>query len=172
MGKEMTQQDVAKLIGLSKYSREVLGPLEADCRSLGQRLNSICERYGMIMSRDNVELTVGEWCAIIDTKKDTFEFDELFSHQHFGLSLWSDLLEAEHFGDMSGRHGIDAKALATRLRELTYAQLCTVLEVVSRFWQDEPCQSGSIQDELEAAGARIAPDRPALTTLAAVAFGL
>ena len=172
MGNEMTPQDVSKLIGLSEYSKEVVGPLDEDYQCLGQRLNTICERYGMIMARDSVELTVGEWCAIIDTKKGTFEFDYCFNDHHFGLSLGFELLEADHFEDISGKHGIDAKALATRLEKLPYAQLCSILEVVSRFWQDNTCQSSSIKHQLEAAGARLAPDKPVLTTLAVVSFGL
>jgi hypothetical protein len=151
--------------GLNDHSKKVFGTLNLDTFKLVERINTICGRYHDILYLEYAEFTVAEWCALCDVTNGAV-ITSL-------AELYTDILDADDAGDLNIKWEIDARALASRLLDLSAAQSFATLEVVSRFWKiNTDCKWASHQAHLEAAGAVIIPDRPDAEPLTPMSFGL
>lgn len=93
--------------------------------------------------------SVSEWSAICDALHGTrlvAEHTDADPARH----LWAELADSP---ELASKWGIDQAALVERLRGLTYAQRCAVVEVANRFWRAP--QTDTPPEALGAAGARL-----------------
>ncbi len=140
-------------IGLSDHAKQIIG-MHSDQGSIVRRINTICQRYDMIIARDCPVLTVAEWMALCEALMGPKLID-LPGWENV-QTFWCEVCDADRLGGLGEKWGIDADALAARLKEMPYAQKCSVLEVASRFWSDGSGRIWSSDAEmLEAYGARI-----------------
>lgn len=113
------------------------------------RLNSVAERYLDIVSRDCPALSEAEWCAICDALNGYW----MGAGDAAGVRLaWAEIEDADRLSGLGEKWGVDAQAIAGRLREYTAGQQVAVAEVVQRFWSHPDLPA---REALELAGARI-----------------
>lgn len=112
-------------------------PLEAlisgrqEMDSLSGRLSTVAERYAWIIEEHKPELTEAEWNACRDSLNGTFLKDM------FTLKLvWANVDDADDDG-LGEKWGIDAKALARRIREMKPAELVSLVESVEAWWAEQ-----------------------------------
>lgn len=116
--------------------------------SLSARISNIILRYRAIVREAMPELTVAQWCAIVDANNGTVIDDLPQTVNH----LWANLADAPELGE---KWGIDHHALIRQLQDMTTAQNCATAEVIAAFWSSENLNSASNEDLLTAAGAKI-----------------
>jgi len=121
----------------------------ADAGNVSGRIERIAERYLSIIRHDCPAFTESEWFAICDALSGVLmegSPDRL-------RTLWAAVADADRFAGLGEKWGVNAAALAERLRAMSMGGLCAIAEVVQRFWQ----RSGlPPRDALIASGAKIA----------------
>ncbi|NCC36391.1 MAG: hypothetical protein EOM24_30925 [Chloroflexia bacterium] len=116
--------------------------------SLSGRISNIILRYRAIVREKMPELTLAQWCAIVDANNGAVMDDLPQTVNH----LWANLADAP---ELSDKWRIDHTALVRQLQDMTTAQNCAIAEVVAAFWRSENLNSASNEDLLKEAGARI-----------------
>jgi len=168
MGNELTLNE-ALWIQLSDHTREIIGYESYD--RLVARIETICGRFDGIINSEYAEFTVQEWCAICNALIGNMLWVD--SYQSLAMELYDNVMDADEFGELGKKWEVDVKALASRLKDLSHAQTCSVLEVVNRFWQiTDSGHWDSYQELLKAAGATIVPCRQPVSTVESISFGL
>jgi hypothetical protein len=114
------------------------------------RINSIAERYLHIVDRDCPALSEAQWCAICDALNGYW-----IDAGDIGLGVrlaWAEVEDADRLNGLGKKWGIDATALARRLRDGTAGEQVAIAEVVQRFWRRSELPA---KEALIAAGAKI-----------------
>src|SRR5574340_103430 len=97
----------------------------------GQRsavLREIVQRYDEIVRRDAPELSEPEWKAVADALDGTILDSTTLRF------AWAEVADADRINGLGVKWGIDAQALAARIRDLTQGQLTALVDRVERFW--------------------------------------
>lgn len=112
---------------------------------------SLLERYARITRESTPELTLSEWCALVDVNNGCGVWLS-GGHDPFELA-WAIMADAGPDG-IDEKWGISHTDLAEKIRQLSVAGRCAVWDVSARFWafHDRP---GTMAEQLLAAGARI-----------------
>lgn len=97
--------------------------------SVSGRINSICTRYGELISRHMPAFTLAEWCAVCDANNGSI-LDDFPSTVSL---LWANVADSEGIGH---KWEIDPAKLIKKMRGLDFAESMAVAEVVQRFWAD------------------------------------
>lgn len=136
--------------------RTLLASVSAeDSGARSWRISNAVERYLAIVEHDMPTLTIGEWCAIIDTLNGTF----LESSQI--RCMWMEIADHEP-GFLEQKWKIDRKVLIERLKTMPVGSRMAVAEVAHRFWSSEEARCGATYREvLTRLGARVAPEENA-----------
>lgn len=134
------------------YVGEPLARLLDDAENRSGRLNTVAERYLEIVRRDVPELSEAEWCVVCDALNGYW----MEGAPELGLRFaWANIADADRLDGLGRKWGVDAQALAVRIRDLPMGALVALAEVVERFWAPQP--SGRLaREDLEGAGARLA----------------
>jgi hypothetical protein len=89
----------------------------------------IAARYQEICRRHCPTLTLSEWCAVMDA------LNGIWLHDTSPLtSIWAEVYDADRLNGLGQKWGVDAKALAQRIREYDYATLVALVDAVERWW--------------------------------------
>jgi hypothetical protein len=128
---------------------EIIG---RDPDSLSGRINAIVIRYGGIIREGTPALTLAEWSAICDALNGTYTGVD---HLDMARLLWADIADADGLGD---KWGIDSQVLALRIRDMSYVERVSILEVVERFWSSPRLNEISTDELLRESGAQILAD--------------
>jgi hypothetical protein len=138
---------------LGDHAETALGPLEAD-DSLSGRINTILIRYDQIRIAACPDLTEKEWLAICDANNGTWlqaDHAETDPARH----LWMNVADDD---ELDEKWGIDRLELARRMKGMSVAEQCAVIEVVGRFWRPGEVVEGETYAQLLArSGAKITP---------------
>jgi len=114
-------------------------------------IKAVADRYAAIIRRNTPEVTVNEWCSLMDILNGyaTDSIDQAVN----GIS-WSleDAIEMEGLGE---KWGIDA-AFVQRVADLTYEQRLSIIHVGERFWSTKAEEGEKYREMLIRCGARIA----------------
>lgn len=116
--------------------------------SLSARISNIILRYSAIVREAMPELTVAQWCAIVDANNGAVIDDLPQTVNH----LWANLADAPELGE---KWDTDHHELVRQLQGMTTAQNCAIAEVIAAFWRSENLNSASDEELLTAAGAKI-----------------
>jgi hypothetical protein len=124
-------------IYLPAHALEVLRPWAAG-RQRSSRLAAIVERYDAVADQ-RPQLSKAEWGIVVQL------LGPLATMRQVG-ALWAEVLDR----DREGQHlpGVDAEALARKLRQMTTAEQIAVLEVADR----AALAAGPLRARLAAAG--------------------
>jgi len=134
------------------YVGEPLARLLDGAENRSGRLNTLAERYLEIVRRDVPELAEAEWCALCDALDGYW----MEGAPEPGLRFaWASIADADRLDGLGDKWGVDAQALAARVRDLPTGALVALAEVVERFWRLQP-SGRTAREDLEAAGAWIA----------------
>ncbi|HCZ49108.1 MAG TPA: hypothetical protein DCZ11_08895 [Gammaproteobacteria bacterium] len=96
------------------------------------RLNTVAERYLDVVRRDCPGLTEAEWCAICDALNGYW----MEGCENIGVrTAWAEIADADRLNGLGEKWGVDAQALAARMRDMTAGAQVALAEVVERFWQ-------------------------------------
>lgn len=114
------------------------------------RLNTVAERYAYVIERDCPKMTEAEWCAVCDALNGYWmDIGDL----GVGVRMaWAEIEDADRLNGLGEKWGVDAHAIAMRLRDSTAGQQVAVAEVVQKFWNHSDLPT---PEALEMAGARI-----------------
>lgn len=131
---------------LSIYVDEPIGTLLAsvraeDCGSRSWRISNAVERYQAIVEHDMPTLTVGEWCAILDTLNGTFLEPLLIQ------CIWMEIADHEP-GFLEQKWGIDRNVLIERLKVMPLGSLMAIAEVVQQFWSSGNFRTNETYEEV------------------------
>jgi hypothetical protein len=112
------------------------------------RVNQIAASYLMIVADECPELTLGEWSAVVDVLNGADHAAE--RNLRF---VWASIADADKLDGLGAKWGIDAQALAQRVRDMRLAQLIALTEIGQRYWN----LSGGVEHEiaLKQAGAKV-----------------
>lgn len=138
-------------IYLSDQAEAALGPMADE--SLSGRVNSLLIRYDGIRHEACPVLSVQEWCAVCDVLNGAFVGAE-HTDSDPARYIWAEMADAPEMGE---KWGIDHGALVARLRGMSFAARCAVVEVATRFWRSTRLNEASNAELLAEAGARVAP---------------
>jgi hypothetical protein len=126
-----------------------------ECGSHAWRISNAVERYLAIVEHDMPTLTIGEWCAIIDTLNGTFLDSSKIR------CMWMEIADHEP-GFLEQKWKIERKVLIERLKTMPAGSRMAVAEVAHRFWSSEDARCGATYREvLTRLGARVAPEENA-----------
>lgn len=95
-------------------------------------VNTVADRYRECLRRSVPVLTEAEWMAVADALNGVWLAGDA---SHLAV-VWAEIEDTDRLNGLGAKWGIDALALARRLRELPYAGLLAVVDVVERLWQD------------------------------------
>lgn len=145
-----------KTIYISDAAETVIG--QAD-ESLSGRINGIVIRYGGIVERDCPALTEAEWSAICDVLNGTCM---LTDHTEMDpvRYIWVEISDGDRLNRLGDKWGIDAQDLATRVRDMTFAQQVAIAEITTCYWQHPKPNELGIGELLSECGARIQETAP------------
>lgn len=111
------------------------------------RINSIAERYNAIVERHAPELAEAEWCAVCDA------LNGYWINDGMGVrGMWAEIHDSDRLEGLGAKWGVDAIALAERVRDMPFADQVALAEVVERFWQHSDLPTS---EALAKAGARL-----------------
>lgn len=113
------------------------------------KIVSALTRYRRILKQEMPALSEGEWCFLADVLNGTWLVTEVGSPADPALYLWAEASDAG--ADTAAKWGIDQANLVRKLREMSYAQSCGVVDVLTRFWADD--HEGDYREALAKAGA-------------------
>lgn len=124
------------------FSEEALAVLGDTADGHSGRVNQIIIRYGDAVKEARPEFSRPEWLAIFDALNGSI-IDE------FSLRLlWAEVSDADRLGGLGEKWGVDAQALAAKIRNLEYIGCCAVAEMTARFWQLAPMANDHALDAL------------------------
>jgi hypothetical protein len=90
----------------------------------------VAARYREIIRRSVPALTEAEWMACADALNGVWLGDPVTGPP----TLWMEIADADQLDGLGAKWGIDAQALAQRLRDAHYAAAMAVIDVVERPW--------------------------------------
>lgn len=100
--------------------------------SLSGRLSTVAERYAAILDRHRPDLSEAEWNAVRDALNGVWLRDALSLR-----SIWAEIADADRLDGLGRKWGIDAQALAVRVRDMDTATLVALVEAVESWWGAE-----------------------------------
>ena len=130
---------------LSESTLNIIGP----ANSLSGRLNTICHNYDRITRAELPALTLNEWSLLCDILNATVVEDNTGDH------LWADIAESGRLDGMAEKWELDTEEFAARVRDMSIASRCAILDVVLRFWKGRDEHSEGMEKMLLEAGAKI-----------------
>ena len=111
------------------------------------RLTDMALRYEAIIEEELSKfaecLTLGDWCAIMDSNNGAFLNDE-----HTWRSTYLNVIDCDE--DLDAKWGIDRRKLAAGMRYMRLAQRAAIAEAIERFWSDDV--PGTNAERLQRAG--------------------
>jgi len=111
------------------------------------RINQICADYRAILRDHMPTMTRAEWCAIMDaTNGLAIPTEDADATRRF---LWAEVSDSP---ELAQKWGIDAAALAMRLRSMSTVELVAVCEAGRTFWLNNHLHR---DEALAISGARI-----------------
>lgn len=116
-------------IYLSDQAETALGPIAGE--SLSGRINSMLIRYDGIRREACPALSVAEWCAVCDVLNGAYVAAE-HTDSDPARYIWAEMADSPEMGD---KWDIDHPVLVERLRGMSFAERCAVMEVATRFWR-------------------------------------
>lgn len=135
---------------ISIYAGRPLAALLEDHENRSGRINAVADRYLGIVEHHAPEMTEAEWCAVCDALNGYWITDRAGVR-----AMWAEIYDGDRINGLGEKWGADAIALAERVREMPFAELVALAEVVERFWQHAELPTA---DGLAKAGARIRID--------------
>ena len=100
--------------------------------SLSGRLSTVAERYALIVEKHKPDMSEAEWNACRDALNGVWLRDAL------SLSaIWAEIYDADALNGLGAKWGIDAKALAHRVRDMNAAEKVALVEAVENWWSDQ-----------------------------------
>lgn len=112
-----------------------------DFGSRSWRISNAVERYQAIVEHDMPTLTVGQWCAILNTLNGTFLEPLMIQH------MWMEIEDHEP-GFLEQKWGIDGKVLIERLKAMPLGSLMAIAEVVQQFWSSGNFRTNETYEEV------------------------
>jgi hypothetical protein len=97
--------------------------------TLSGRLGTVAERYLKIVQRHKPTLTEAEWNACRDALNGVW----LREAEHLTF-VWAEIADSDRLEGLGKKWGIDAQALAERVRAMPYAELVALIESVESWW--------------------------------------
>lgn len=131
-----------KTIYLTDDSERIIGSPD----SLSGRINSIIGRYEKVTTDSMPPFTVQEWCAICDANNGTIVDDQPQSVSY----MWANIADSP---ELDEKWGVDRMALAEKVRDLSFAEQCSIAEVVRAFWSNDWSQAKDYADVFQTIGA-------------------
>lgn len=117
-------------------------------------VNMAVDRYQEIIRRSMPTLTEAEWMACADALNGVWLAGEA---AHLAV-VWIEIEDGDRRNGLGAKWGIDALALARRLREAPYAAVVAVVDVVERLWrQTEADWSVRLRDLLDGTTGALPP---------------
>ncbi|TAL16783.1 hypothetical protein EPN96_07950 [bacterium] len=116
-----------KSIYLAPDTLRILGKSD----SLSGRVNSIVTRYAAITADERPKLSTSEWMLLCDVLNESI-LDTDNRGNDPARFIWAFVADSKPNGTGEKR-GVDTKALSARIREMSYAQQVSIIEVVTRF---------------------------------------
>lgn len=112
-------------------------------RSMSGGIATAIVRYHAIMARERPRFASQEWCAICDALNGVWLRDDAAG----ASSIWAEVADTRGLGQ---KWGVDQDWLATRLRTMSYARRCSVVDVVEQFWAatEKQRETGQTNEEL------------------------
>lgn len=117
---------------LGVYMSEPLERLVKDREaqdSLSGRLSTAADRYLEICDRHKPELSEAEWNACRDALNGCWMADTMSVE-----SVWASIYDADRLDGLGKKWGIDAKALAIRIRDMPLVEKIALIEAVESWW--------------------------------------
>lgn len=93
------------------------------------RINAVCSRYQAIIADSVPTMSRNEWLMICDALNGVWLSDE-----RSVKAVWAEIADAEREAGLGRKWGVDADALAARVRDSSTASKTAIVEVVERFW--------------------------------------
>lgn len=117
-------------------------------------LASAMVRYRAIIAAAVPEMTAGEWELLCDALNGSILTAE---NAEIDPALWlpQSVIDSEPDG-LGEKWGVDVPELAARIERMPYVARCAIAETVDRFWRQAGGSIGPIEQQLHAAGARVA----------------
>lgn len=146
------------LSGATKDALKAVGAYpnkEAGGMSRAARINTICERYAILVESFTLLLSEAEWCGLMMIFEGGISaelFQELYSADH-GMA---EHVRIAHEAGIGQNWDYDRKGLERNLEDLREEYLFGVAEVVDRFWASDLDDGRSPRQRLEDCGANIA----------------
>jgi hypothetical protein len=131
-----------KTIYLTDDSEKIIGSSD----SLSGRINSIIGRYEKVTTDSMPAFTAQEWCAICDANNGTIVDDQPQSVSY----MWANIADSP---ELDEKWKIDRMSLAEKVRDLSFAEQCSIAEVVRAFWSNDWSQAKDYADVFQAIGA-------------------
>lgn len=132
---------------ISIYAGPPLSALLEGHENRSGRLNAVADRYRGIVERHTPEMTTAEWCAVCDALNRCWITDRMGVR-----AMWAEIHDSDRLEGLGAKWGVDALALAERVRDMPIADQVALAEVVERFWQHSDLPKA---EALAKAGARI-----------------
>jgi hypothetical protein len=119
---------------------------------LSARTTEIVRQHVEIMRTSTPEFALHEWCAICDALNGWAAFDA----DAMGVTTaWANIHDAATGDGLGEKWGIDAIALAVKVRELPYPAAVAVCEIARRFWASPRLNRLGNRELLLSVGARL-----------------
>lgn len=93
-------------------------------------INTVADRYTEILRRSVPTLSEREWMACADALHGVWLTDA----GAYLAAVWIEIKDGDRLSGLGRKWGIDAHALAMRLREAPYAELVALVDLVERLW--------------------------------------
>lgn len=122
-------------------------------QSLSGSIATLIRRYDEITSAERPELTLSEWMCICDANNGCQVWLSAGGPDPY-QSLWANVYDSEPDG-LSEKWGVDCRALAERLRNLSPAGKAAVWDVAARFWAHPRLNEIDTAELLAECGAKI-----------------
>jgi len=101
--------------------------------TLSGRIGSVCERYAAIIAAHRPQLSDAEWNACRDALNGTYLGDV----EMLPTIVWATIDDADRLEGLGAQWGIDAQALAQRIRAMPRAELIALVEAVEQWWTEK-----------------------------------
>jgi hypothetical protein len=97
-------------------------------------VNTVADRYQEMVRRSMPALSEREWMACADALNGVWLSSDAGGASLTLATVWAEIADADRLNGLGEKWGIDAQALARRLREAPYAEVVAVVDVVETLW--------------------------------------
>lgn len=123
-----------KIISLHQNHHAILGRLENDDQSHSGRVTDIIDRYAVMIAESLPDLSDDEWLSICDCYAGVIDSTS-------GIHMIPSVIFNEA-SNLESRWDVDAKLLAERIREMSFAEQVAIAEFLDRFWMRRELHHG------------------------------